>query len=81
MSKKKSSQNLNLFESNAPPTPAERQEAAIEAFVLRVDPTACPNCGGKSLASSRPAEMGGTRYCPICQGEDGCFYFTPSGGA
>lgn len=21
--------------------------------------------------------MGGTRYCPRCQGEDGCYYFTP----
>lgn len=21
--------------------------------------------------------MGGERYCPVCQGPDGCFYFTP----
>lgn len=29
------------------------------------------------MESVRPTESGGTRYCPVCPGAEGCYYFTP----
>ena len=73
-----------LFE----PTPQERQQVAVEAFVPKEavaeqpvaeqpDPTSCPKCGGKTLVSARPRETGGTRYCCVCTTDGEPYYFTP----
>jgi len=66
-----------LFE----PTPQERQQAAVEAFAPtsaeRLNPDACPKCGGKTLVSARPRETGGTRYCCVCTTDGEPYYFTP----
>lgn len=81
--KKRPSQNLNLFESNAQPSDTERQEAAIAAFVPQsvapqVDATACPKCGGRSQATAHPIDhQGCTRYCLVCATPEEPYYFTP----
>ncbi len=40
------------------------------------DPTCCPRCGGRSLQSVRPREMGGTHYCVRCAVDGEPLYFT-----
>jgi len=85
MAKSKNASSANQLDFFAPKeeakqTVSETKEAASSSLLEKADPTACPKCGGKSLVSARPREMGGARYCPQCPGaEPGeCFYFTPS---
>ena len=76
-------QNYDLFQElksvTLSPQSMEQDSSSNEKSKSEVDPLACPKCGGKSLVSARPREMGGARYCPQCPGaEPGeCFYFTP----
>jgi DNA-directed RNA polymerase subunit RPC12/RpoP len=72
--KKKHQPQISMFETQEETKPSCSE---TEAPTGKIDPTACPRCGGKSLVSARPKETGGTHYCPQCPGEEGCFYFTP----
>ncbi len=74
---KKQQQSLNLFEANAPPTREERQEAAIKAFVPKVE-NPCPKCGTHSQATAHPRDHEGhTQYCIVCAKDGEPYYFTP----
>jgi hypothetical protein len=59
-------------ENSSPENPITLATNLIKELEVR-----CPKCGLKALASVRPAESGGTHYCPVCQGAEGCYYFTP----
>lgn len=82
MAKKRNEAQTNFFET--PPTPEERQAAAIKTFepppLPPIDADACPKCGGHSQATAHPVEHDGhTRYCVVCSLGNGgeAYYFTP----
>lgn len=73
MGKKSKPQTLSLFE----PIAETRTETATSRESTKLESDACPRCHGKSLASVRPLESGGTRYCVVCAVDGEPYYFTP----